>query len=127
EGDGNLIDNGNGTWSLQIPVGNEIPDGVYDVVATATDVAGNTSNDATVNELTIDPAALTTPTVDKVISNSSTPEITGTADSAEDLTVEVDQVTYTEGDGNLTDHGDNRWTLQVPDGNEIPDGMYDVA
>ncbi|EKF54506.1 repeat domain-containing protein [Galbibacter marinus] len=127
EGDGSLTDNGDGTWALQIPVGNEIPDGVYDVVATATDVAGNTSNDATVNELTIDPAALTTPTVDKVISNSSTPEITGTADSADDLTVEVDQVTYAEGDGNLTDHGDNRWTLQVPDGNEIPDGIYDVV
>src|SRR5690606_29102245 len=126
EGDGNLTDNGNGTWALQIPVGNEIPDGVYDVVATATDLAGNTSNDTTVDELTIDPNALTTPTVLNLVTNNPTPDITGTADSSDDLTVEVDGVTYTEGDGNLVDHGDNTWTLEVPTGNEISDGVYDV-
>src|SRR5690606_13097855 len=56
-----------------------------------------------------------------------TPQITGTADSEDDLTVEVNGVVYTEGDGNLTDNGNNTWTLQVPDGNEIPVGTYDVV
>src|SRR5699024_10817277 len=126
-GDGNLTDNGDNTWTLQVPVGNEIPDGVYDIVATATDLAGNTSTDATVDELTIDSAPATVPTVNPLVTNSPTPEITGTADSADDLTVEVNGVTYTEGDGNLIDNGDDTWTLIVPEANEIPDGVYDVV
>src|SRR5690606_23658871 len=127
EGDGSLTDNGDGTWALQIPVGNEIPDGVYDVVATATDLAGNTSTDTTVDELTIDSAATAVPTVNTLSTNRQRAEKTGTADSADDLTVEVNGVTYTEGDGNLVDNGDDTWTLQVPAGNEIPDGVYDVV
>lgn len=127
EGDGDLTDNGDGTWILQIPVGNELPDGVYDVVATATDVAGNVSTDTTVDELTIDSTAPFVPTVDVLVTNSPTPEITGTANSADELTVEVDGITYTEGDGNLTDNGDDTWTLQVPVGNDISDGVYDVV
>src|SRR5690606_24138214 len=127
EGDGNLIDNGDNTWTLQIPAGNDIPDGNYHVVANAENAAGTTSTDTTVNELTIDTMAPTAPTVDALVTNSPTPAITGTADSADDLTVAVNGVTYTEGDGNLTDNGDNTWTLQVPVGNEIPDGIYDVV
>src|SRR5690606_20564074 len=69
----------------------------------------------------------TTPTVDPIATPDSTPLITGTADSEDDLTVEVNGVVYTEGDGNLVDHGDGTWTLQIPDGNEIPVGTYDVV
>src|SRR5699024_4478082 len=127
EGDGNLTDNTDGSWTLVIPTGNEIPDGTYDVVATATDLAGNSSVDLTTDELLIDPNALTTPTVVTQLTNDTTPLITGTADSTDDLTVEVNGVTYTEGDGNLTDDGSNGWSLQIPDGNEIPDGVYDVV
>ena len=124
EGDGNLTDNGDDTWTLVIPVGNELVDGTYDVMATATDVAGNTSMDATVDELTIDTAAPTVPTVDFLTTNDNTPTITGTADSVDDLTVIVDGVTYTEGDGNLTDNGDNTWSLTIP--SPLADGTYDV-
>ncbi|MFI8378906.1 Ig-like domain-containing protein [Leeuwenhoekiella sp. NPDC079379] len=127
EGDGNLTDNGDGTFTLVIPAGNEIPDGTYDVVATATDDAGNTSSDVTTDELVIDTAAPTVPTVDALVTNSNTPTITGTADSVDDLVVVVNGVTYTEGDGNLTDNGDGTWTLIIPAGNEIPDGTYDVV
>src|SRR5699024_2662744 len=63
EGDSNLTDNTDGTWTLAIPTGNEIPDGTYNVIATASDIAGNSSIDATTDELLIDPNALTTPTV----------------------------------------------------------------
>ncbi|QKX03820.1 Ig-like domain-containing protein [Aquimarina sp. TRL1] len=129
EGDGNLVDNGDNTWSLTIPAGNEIsPDGTYDVTATATDTAGNTATDTTSGELTIDTVAPTVPTVVSQTTNDTTPVITGTADSSDSLTVTVDGVTYSEGDGNLVDNGDNTWSLTIPAGNEIsPDGTYDVT
>ena len=97
-----------------IPAGNALTDGTYDVVATATDAAGNTSVDVTVDELTIDTVAPTVPTVDFLTTSDATPRITGTADSVDDLTVVVDGVTYNEGDGNLTDNGDDTWTLAIP-------------
>ncbi|RXG15819.1 putative repeat protein (TIGR01451 family)/gliding motility-associated-like protein, partial [Leeuwenhoekiella aestuarii] len=126
EGDGNLTDNGDDTWTLVIPAGNALADGTYDVMATATDAAGNSSSDATTDELTIDTAVPTIPTVDLLTTNDTTPTITGTADSADNLTVVVNGVTYTEGDGNLTDNGDNTWTLVIPAGNALTDGTYDV-
>src|SRR5690606_5454213 len=126
EGNGDLVDNGDNTWALQIPVGNEIPDGVYDVTATAMDTNGNVSTDITVDELTIDSNLPTTPTVNPIVTEDSTPLITGTADSDDHLALEVNGVVYTEGDGNLVDNGNNTWTLQIPDGNEIPVGTYDV-
>ncbi|RXG20038.1 Ig-like domain-containing protein, partial [Leeuwenhoekiella aequorea] len=126
EGDGDLTDNGDGTWELVIPVGNEIPDGTYDVDVTVTDTAGNTASDATVDELIIDNIAPTVPTVDELIANTSTPTITGTLDSVDEISVLVNGVTYTEGDGDLTDNGDGTWELVIPVGNEIPDGTYDV-
>ncbi|WP_223248860.1 Ig-like domain-containing protein, partial [Leeuwenhoekiella nanhaiensis] len=95
EGDGNLVDNGDDTWTLTIP--SPLADGTYDVMATATDAASNASVDATVDELTIDTTPPTVPTVDPLGTNDNTPTITGTADSADDLVVVVDGVTYTEG------------------------------
>ena len=122
EGDGNLTDNGDNTWILVIPT--PLADGTYDVMATTTDAAGNSSSDATTDELTIDTMAPTVPTVDFLTTNDNTPTITGTADSADDLVIVVDGVTYTEGDGNLTDNGDNTWTLIIP--TPLADGTYDV-
>ena len=126
EGDGNLIDNGDDTWSLTIPDANALPDGIYDVMATATDAFGTSSMDASVDELTIDTIVPTLPTVDPLTTNDTTPTITGTADSADDLVVVVNGVTYTEGDGNLIDNGDDTWSLTIPDANALPDGTYDV-
>ena len=127
EGDGNLTDNGDGTWTLTVPAGNELAEGTYNVAATATDLAGNTADDITVDELTIDLTDPTPPTVNTLLTNDTTPTITGTADSADILTVTLDGTTYTEGDGNLTDNGDGTWTLTVPAGNELAEGTYDVA
>ena len=127
EGDGNLTDNGDDTWTLNIPDADALPDGVYDVVATATDDTGNVSMDVTIDELTIDSLAPTTPTVDAQTTNDNTPIITGTADSADLLTVEVNGVIYTEGNGNLIDNGDDTWTLNIPDADALPDGVYDVV
>src|SRR5690606_12647887 len=124
---GEVIDNGDDTWTLQIPDGNDIPEGVYDVVASATDAAGNTAVDVTVDELTIDTTDPTTPTVDELVTNDTTPELTGTADSVDELTIEVNGITYSEVGGDVIDNGDDTWTLQIPNGNEIPEGIYDVV
>ncbi|WP_299011690.1 Ig-like domain-containing protein, partial [uncultured Tenacibaculum sp.] len=127
EGDGNLVDNGDGTWTLNIPAGNEIAEGTYDVSVTATDAAGNTSSDATTDELVIDTTAPTVPTVNSQVTNDTTPVITGIADSSDTIEVTVNGETYTEGDGNLVDNGDGTWTLNIPAGNEIAEGTYDVS
>ncbi|MCK0137182.1 gliding motility-associated C-terminal domain-containing protein, partial [Arenibacter sp. S6351L] len=102
-------------------------EGTYDVAATTTDLAGNTANDTTTDELSIDLTDPTAPTVNTLLTNDTTPTITGTADSADVLTVTLNGTTYTEGDGNLTDNGNDTWTLTVPAGSELPEGTYDVS
>ena len=123
ESGSDLTDNGNNTWTLVIP--SALADGTYDVQATATDAAGNSSVDTTTDELTIDTSAPTVPTVDLLSTSDTTPRLTGTADSVDDLTVAVDGVIYTEGDGDLTDNGDNTWTLDIPVA--LAEGTYDVV
>jgi hypothetical protein len=49
-----VLDPGSGVWSIVWP--DTLPQGVYDVAASATDTVGNTANDATTNELTVDVA-----------------------------------------------------------------------
>ncbi|MBT8438090.1 MAG: hypothetical protein KJO91_00070, partial [Gammaproteobacteria bacterium] len=126
EGDGNLTDVGDGTWTLTIPAGDALTEGTYDVNATVTDGASNTASDATTNELIID-TSITTPTVTSQTTNNTTPTISGTADFADDLNVTVNGVTYTEGDGNLTHNADNTWTLTIPAGDALSEGTYDVT
>ena len=125
-GDGNLIDNGDGTWELTIPASDAISEGSYDVTATLTDSAGNISSDPSSSELLIDTTAPTTPTVDPLITNETTPILTGMANpgTGEVLTVEVDGVTYTAGDGNLVVDSDGTWMLSIPD--SLLEGIYDV-
>jgi len=129
DGDGNLTDNGDGTWDLAIPAANAIPDGLYQVVATLTDAAGNYSNDPGVDDLVIDTTAPATPGVTSLVINSGTPVIEGTAQvtAGETLTVTVNGIAYTEADGNLVDNGDNTWSLQIPATNALPEATYDVT
>ena len=128
-GDGHLIDDGNGNWVLSIPSANALADASYDVVATVTDAAGNTATDSSATELLVDTTAPAVPTVNNQTSNTSTPVITGTVTLAagESLSVVVDSVTYTVGDGSLVDNGDNTWTLTIPTANAAVDGSYDVS
>ena len=128
-GDGNLTDNGDGTWSLTIPAGDVLPEGTFDAIAAVTDSAGNSSSDATVDELVIDTTAPVVPTVIAVTTNDTTPTVTGTATVAtgETLTVQVNAIIYTAGDGNLTDNGDGTWSLTIPAGDALTDGTYEVT
>ncbi|MGB3492731.1 MAG: Ig-like domain-containing protein [Elainellaceae cyanobacterium] len=113
--------NGDGTWSLNNVIV-ALADGTYDVAATATDATGNVATDTTVDELVIDTAPPGV-TVDTLVTNDSTPAITGTVDdNTATLVVVVNGVTY-----NATNNGDGTWTLA--DNTITPalaDGTYGV-
>ena len=114
----NAINNGDGTWSAQVT--NIVPNGTYDVVATATDAAGNTAVDAGINELTIN-ALPPVVTVDLLSTNDNTPVVTGTIDDAvSSIVIVLNGQTY-----NATNFGDGTWRAIVF--RTLPDGVYDVA
>ncbi|WP_173202222.1 Ig-like domain-containing protein, partial [Geobacter sp. SVR] len=124
-GDGNLTYNpATYTWSLTIPDNQALTERIYPVTATVTNISGS-STDLTNNELIIDLTAPAAPTVVSQATTDTTPTITGTANLAtnEYLTVTVNGVTYTEGDGSLTRIGPN-WSLTIP--NALADGTYPV-
>jgi len=127
-GDGNLSLSGS-NWTLQIPSGDALPDGTYSVTATATNKAGNSTSDNTTDELIIDTTAPSVrPTVTRLLTNDSTPVISGTATvgTGEKLYVVVNGITYTTGDGKLTLSGSN-WTLQIPAYSPLLDDTYSVT
>ena len=72
----------------------------------------------------VDYRDLTVPTVNELNTKDITPTLTGTHDSDALLTVTVDAISYTEGDANLTDNGDDTWTLDIP--TDIAVGTYEV-
>ncbi len=121
-GDGHLAVSGI-NWTLTIPVGSELSEGVYEIAASSTDVAGNVGADTTADELTIDVTAPVV-TVNSQTTNLTTPTITGTVSDGT-LSVIVDAVTYNPGDGNLAVNGIN-WTLTIPAGSELSEGVYEV-
>ena len=122
-GDGHLTVTGQ-QWTLQIPAEHALAEGTYTVEANATDAAGNTGSDPTTDQLVID-ASLPMVTVDPLITNSVTPELTGTV-SHGDLQVTVGGQTYTAGDGHLTVDGE-LWTLHLPAEHALTDGVYAVT
>ncbi|MCO8074720.1 Ig-like domain-containing protein, partial [Acinetobacter lwoffii] len=68
-----------GNWSYTPDTA--LPEGKNEVVATATDAAGNTSNPSTPVELVIDITPPAAPVIDPIaVGNDTTPEITGTAE-----------------------------------------------
>ena len=112
-----------GTWSVaegtvSPPLGN----GTYDVVATATDLAGNSSSDATIDELQIDATAPAV-TVDQLTTVDPSPMLTGMVDDPlSTVTVTVAGSSYA---ANVLTDG----TWQLPSGTINPplaDGIYDV-
>ena len=85
--------------------------------------------DSAVYQDTFDITIRAVPTVTSQISTNGTPVISGTADigSGETLSVSVNGITYTAGDGNLVNNGDGTWELTVPSTNTIADGTYAVT
>ena len=110
-----------GTWSVTLP---NTPQGTYPVTATVTDEAGNTTSDATTNELIIDLTPPVAPTVVSQITNNPTPTVTGTVTlgSGETLAVTINGTTYTTANG-LSVNG-STWSVTLP---TTVDGTYPVT
>jgi len=104
--------NASGNWTYDY-TGTTLPDGAYGLTATS----GTTVNQALVIDTVLPSGPVT---ADSQSTEDTTPVITGTATVGvgETLTVTVDGVTYTAGDGNLVLVGNN-WTLTIPPGNAL--------
>ncbi|GAB4070991.1 hypothetical protein GCM10028777_37860 [Angustibacter speluncae] len=106
---GTTTADGTGAWTLPLPT--PLADGPHEVVATATDAAGNTSPPSAPSTVTVDsslPAApvVTTP-ADGSTTDDATPAISGTAEPGATVTVEVDGTVV----GTTTADGTGAWTL----------------
>jgi hypothetical protein len=125
KGDGNLVTL-NSTWSLTIPAGKELKNGVYEVDA----VRNNLLHDLSSNELTI---AIAVPTIETQTLREKLPVvIKGTVgdvalDASETFTVVFNGKTYTKGtDANLVISA-MAWTLTIPTTDVIAAGTYEIV
>ncbi|MEW6302152.1 MAG: Ig-like domain-containing protein [Verrucomicrobiota bacterium] len=130
-GDGVLTDaitysavvDGSGNWTVNTavvsPTTGTMPSSGLTAYATVT----ATGSDAAGNSTTT--TAVTQPTVTVRTTNDTTPTITGTWGGSnggtDTLSVTVNGVTYTDGDGNLTVTG-NTWSLTIPPGDALTTG-----
>jgi len=121
--DYSAVNNGNGTWTLaDNTITPALAPGTYEVIATATDAAGNVGTDATTDELEV--ALGPTVTVDELTTKNTSPSLTGTvSDPAAIITVTVVGADYT-----AVNNQDGTWRLAAgiiaP---ALTDGTYDVA
>ena len=99
---GLVVDPVNGTWSLVLPI---TPAGTYSVVARVTDVAGQTAEDITLNELTIDTTPPAIPTVVSQITQDTTPTVTGTVNTSAPATTQQGQTGTSAPAGSTTPAG----------------------
>jgi VCBS repeat-containing protein len=108
--------NGNGEWSITPDT--PLEDGTV-VTATATDNAGNSSNPSS----TVVDSAAANVSVYNLITNDSTPALSGLVDIAEaTVVVTVNGVDYV-----VTNQGDGTWTLIDNTLPELVDGTYNVS
>ncbi|WP_221409572.1 Ig-like domain-containing protein [Marinoscillum furvescens] len=106
-----------------------LTEGDYDIQVTSTDAAGNTSSDATTDELTIDTTAPGVPTVTSQVTDDNSPVLTGTADANTQVDVLVNGVTFT-----TTADASGNWTINTEVDTPtsggpfvaLADGTYDV-
>lgn len=106
---GTTTADGTGAWTLPLPT--PLADGPHEVVATATDAAGNTSPPSAPSTVTVDsslPAApVVTAPADGSTTDDATPAISGTAEPGATVTVEVDGTVV----GTTTADGTGAWTV----------------
>ncbi|MBX3177021.1 MAG: hypothetical protein KF886_06665 [Candidatus Hydrogenedentes bacterium] len=124
-GQNNLVatNNGNGTWTLpDNAINPALADGLYNVVARATDTAGNTGTDTTTGELRIDtvPPAVT---VNTLVTANNRPQLSGTVSE----TGAVVTVTVSGQTNMATNNGNGTWTLPANVLTALPDNVYSVT
>jgi RHS repeat-associated protein len=112
--------NGNG-WSAALPVA--LADGTYNVLATATDNAGNSFSTTALNALIVDTVAPQL-TIAKLVTNSSTPTLSGTVSDAAPSSG-IASVSVLVGTQRLSATLTNgAWSVAVPAA--LADGTYDI-
>ena len=95
---------------------------MFNVVASATDVAGNTGTDAGNNELTVDTIAPVV-TVNTLATTDTTPALSGTvSETGAAISVMVNGQTRS-----ATNNGNGTWTLADNQLTALPNGIYDVT
>ncbi len=131
-----LTTDGSGNWTLNLNGQPLLPGSVYDVSVVSSDEAGNSSNDSTANELTVDVTPPVRPTVNILVTNDVTPTITGTwaAGDATILQVVVNGFTYIRdlnnpaaSDPQLTANPDGTWSLNLDGEPALNPGRYNVS
>ena len=119
---GNVTNVGGGVFTLDLTV---TADGTYTVdiaAGAAQDQAGNDNIAATQFEITYDNTAPVV-TVDALVTNDQTPELTGTVD---DINATV-QLTVGGSPYTATNNGDGTWTLADNTVTSLAEGTYEVA
>ncbi|WP_228275000.1 beta strand repeat-containing protein, partial [Acinetobacter seifertii] len=112
--------NGDGTWTLADNTLPTLTDGPHTITVTATDPAGNVGTTNAV--VTVDTTAPVV-TLNDVLSNDSTPALTGTVtDPTATVVVTVDGVNYP-----ATNNGDGTWTLADNTLPILADGPHTVT
>src|SRR5437868_1278645 len=76
--DAQLASDGSGHWTLTESAA--IPDGTYNLLVHTADAAGNVSDDSASGALIVDTVPPASPTINSIITNHSTPILTGTWD-----------------------------------------------
>jgi gliding motility-associated-like protein len=134
-----LVNNATAAWSLDLAVTSPVAggpfsplaDGRYDIVLASSDAAGNTSSDATIEELEIDTESPAVPTVVFVTNNDGLPSLSGSWDESDaiSLIIAVASNTYTLGaDSELTTDGFGNWTLDLSGlTTPLADDTYDIV
>lgn len=125
-----LTSDGKGNWTLKPDI--ELAPGTYDLVIETADAAGTVVRDAGTGDITIvapppPPPEMKPPTVKSVETNSSTPAIRGTWDSAiaTTLRVKVGELLHVLGQGDALKAEGDAWTLTLPA--PLADGEFDIS
>ncbi|NQZ78372.1 MAG: fibronectin type III domain-containing protein, partial [Ekhidna sp.] len=110
-----------GRWQIGAGVISPLQNGVYDILVSATDLAGNIGNDTTTNELIMDRLEVT---VDTLSTTQTSPELTGTVtDATAVVDVTVAGSTYT-----ATVNPNETWMLPADViSPALTEGVYEVV
>ncbi len=115
------VNNGNGSWEIPDNTIQALADGIYDVIATATDMAGNVGTDTTSNELKVDKSAPVI-AVTNLKTATQSPAISGTInDSTAIISVIINQKSYV-----AVNDKKGKWTIAAGVIAKLPQGVYDV-
>lgn len=116
------VNKGDGSWELaDNQIAPALQDGIYDVIAKATDKAGNVATDNSVQDLLVDTIAPVV-TVDMLLTNDSTPKLTGTVDTPD----AVVKVTVAGTEYTALNLGNGTWEIANDAIAALADGTYDV-